>query len=234
MLFHLIILLLQLKSENSTTCRALLVFVKSKTKYEQNKIGSDLCINVLNDQKPNFSCSGEKSNLSPKYNFCTNAIDQNLKTSRYIHDRKKISVADLLSRYFFQEQLQLNHVNEIITSASSFCSIDNDDQIKPKSVPWLFKHETVIPSLKDDCHPGLAHFGNQLPIRNDKEVVKSVVKTLESFLFDAVQPIQVPIKNQSRKMLKRYANYFFLILIMRIQLGVENHETIFPTELISF
>ena len=66
MLFHSIIVLLQLKNENSTTCRALLVFVKSKTKYQHNKIGSDLSINVLNDHKPNFSCSAEKGNLSPK------------------------------------------------------------------------------------------------------------------------------------------------------------------------
>ena len=124
MLFQSIILLLQLNNGNSTTCRALLVFVKSKSKYEQNKIGSDLSINALNDHKPNFSCSAEKGNLSPENNFCTKAIDQILKTSQYIHDRKKFSVADLLSCSFFQEQLQLNHVKEIITSASSFCNID--------------------------------------------------------------------------------------------------------------
>ena len=76
MLFHLIILLPQLKNENSTTCRALLVFVKSKTKNEQNKIGSDLSINALNDHKPIFSCSAEKGNLSPKNNFRTNANNQ--------------------------------------------------------------------------------------------------------------------------------------------------------------
>ena len=62
--------------ELCTTCRALFGFVISLTKYEQNYNGSDLPINVLNDQKPIFSCSAEKGNLPPKNNFCTNAIDQ--------------------------------------------------------------------------------------------------------------------------------------------------------------
>ena len=100
MLSHSLIVLLQLKNENSTTCHALLVFVNSKTKYEHNNIGSDLSNNVLNDHKPNFSCSAEKGNLSPKKIFCTNAIDQILKTSHYLHERKNFSVADLLSRSF--------------------------------------------------------------------------------------------------------------------------------------
>ena len=76
MLFHSIIVLLQLKNENSTTCRALLVFVKSETKYGHNIIGSDLSINVLNDHKPIFNCSAEKGNLPPKNSFRTNAINQ--------------------------------------------------------------------------------------------------------------------------------------------------------------
>ena len=103
MLFHSIDVLLQLKNENSTTCRALLVFVKSKTERNTKNNGSDLSINVLNDQKPNFSCSAEKGNLSPKNIFCTNAFDQILQISHYLHKRKNVSVADLLSCSFFQE-----------------------------------------------------------------------------------------------------------------------------------
>ena len=88
MLFHSSIVLLQLKNENYTTCRALFVFVKSKTEYEHKKIGSDLSIDFLYDRKPNFSCSAEKGYLSPKKFFSTNAIDQILKTSHYLHERK--------------------------------------------------------------------------------------------------------------------------------------------------
>ena len=108
----------------------------------------------------------------------------------------------------------------------------HDDQIKFKPVQCLFKHEIVFPSLKDDCHPGPAHFGNdQFPFGNHNQGEKKVIKSLDSFFFDAVQPIQVPFKNQSRITLKQYI-YFFLILIIRIRLGVENHKTKFPTELI--
>ena len=124
MLFHSVIVLLQLKNENSNNCRAILIIVNSKTKNEQKNIGSEFSINVLNDHRPNFSCFAEKGNLSPKNKFCTNAIDQISKTSHYLHERKNFSVADLLSRSFFQEQLQLNHVKETITSARSFCNID--------------------------------------------------------------------------------------------------------------
>ena len=69
MLFLSIIVLLQLKNENSTTCRAIVVFVSSKTKDGHNNIGADLSINVLNDHKPIFSCPVEKGNLSPKKKF---------------------------------------------------------------------------------------------------------------------------------------------------------------------
>ena len=79
----------------------------------------------------------------------------------------------------------------------------HDDQIKLKPVQYLVKRETALPSLKDDCHLSLALFGiHQFPIRNDKEVEKKVVKTLEPFLFDAVQPIQVPVKKPITKKAK--------------------------------
>ena len=59
----------------------------------------------------------------------------------------------------------------------------------------LVKHETVLPSLKDDWHPGSTLIGkDQFLIENDNEGVKFVNKTLDSFSFDAVQPIQVPFK----------------------------------------
>ena len=86
----------------------------------------------------------------------------------------------------------------------------NDDQIKLKPVHYLVKRETALPPLKDDCHPCLALFGNQyFPIPNDKEVEKNVVKLLESFFFDAVQPIQVPVKKPITKNAKTSTKLFF-------------------------
>ena len=99
----------------------------------------------------------------------------------------------MLSRSFFQKQLQPNHVkHKHLPPQILFATLTHDDQIKLKPVHCLVKHETVLPSLKDDCHPGLAHFDNdQFPICKDKEGEENVIRTLDSFSFDAVQPIQV-------------------------------------------
>ena len=86
----------------------------------------------------------------------------------------------------------------------------HDDQIKLKPVHYLVKRETALPPLKDDCHPCLALFGNQyFPNPNDKEVGKNVVKILESFLFDAVQPIQVPVEKPITKNAETLTKLFF-------------------------
>ena len=100
---------------------------------------------------------------------------------------------------------------------------------------YLFKNETVLPSIKNDCHPGLAHFGkDQFPTRGDNEREKIVIQTLDSFSFDAVHPLQIPFKKPITKNAKTVIQQFFLTLIMRIRLGVENHKTTFPSELICF
>ena len=83
----------------------------------------------------------------------------------------------MLSHSFSQEELQLNHVkHKQLPPQVLFATLTHDDQIKHKPVNCLVKHETVLPSLKDDCHPGLAHFGNdQFPIRKDKEGEKKLL-----------------------------------------------------------
>ena len=59
-----------------TTCRALIGFLNSLIKYDNNNTGCEVTINVWKDHKPIFSCFAEKRNLSPKIIFCTNAIKQ--------------------------------------------------------------------------------------------------------------------------------------------------------------
>ena len=74
----------------------------------------------------------------------------------------------------------------------------------------LFKQETVLRSLKDDCHPGLAHFRiDQFPIGNDNEGEKNVIETLEPFSVDAVQPIQAPFKKPIPRNAKTLIQQFF-------------------------
>ena len=142
----------------------------------------------------------------------------------------------MLGRSFFLEQPQLIDVKQKqLPPRVLFAKLTHDDQIKLKPLQYLVKRETALPLLKDNCHPCLAHFGNhQFTIRKDKEVEKNVVKTLESFLFDAVQPIQVPVIKPITKNARTLIQQFFQMLIMRIRFGVENRETIFPTELIWF
>ena len=78
-----------------------------------------------------------------------------------------------------------------------------------KSVQYLVKRETALPSLEDDCHRGLARFGkDQFPIGNHNEGEKNVIKSLDSFSNDNVQPIQVPFKKSIRKNAKTLIQHF--------------------------
>ena len=134
-----------------------------------------------------------------------------MKKSALSTRKEKVFGSDLLSRSFVLEQLQLSHIKQKqLPPQVLFATLTHDDQIKLKRVNCLVKQETVLPSLKHDCHPGLAHFRNdQFPFGNDNEVKKIVVKTLESFLFDAVQPIQVPVNKPITKNAKTLIQLLF-------------------------
>ena len=129
----------------------------------------------------------------------------------YLHERKKLSVADMLIRSFIQEELQLSHVKrKQIPPQVLFATLTHDDQSKVKPVHCLVKRETVLPSLKVDCHPGVAHFRNdQLTNGNDNEGEKNVIETLDSFPFDAVQPIQVAFRKPLMRNAKTLDQQFF-------------------------
>ena len=74
---------------------------------------------------------------------------------------------------------------------------------------YLVKHETVLPSLGDGCHPGIAQFAkDQFLIGNHNEGEKNVIKSLDAFSIDAVQPIQVPFKKSIRKYAKTLVQQF--------------------------
>ena len=104
--------------------------------------------------------------------------------------------------------------------------------MKLKLVHYLFKHETVLPSLKNDCHPGPPHFGkDQFPTRDDNQREKNVIKTLDSFSFDAVQPIQVPIKKPTSKNAKLLIQRFFPDIDNEDLVGKKDHKTKFPIDL---
>ena len=80
----------------------------------------------------------------------------------------------MLNRSFYQEELQLKQVKHNQLPPQVPCeTLTHDDQKKIKPVHNSIKHETVLPSLKDDCHPGLADFRHdQFPTRDDIEAEK--------------------------------------------------------------
>ena len=104
----------------------------------------------------------------------------------------------MLNCSFFQEERQLNHVkHKQLPPQVLFATLTHDYQMKLKLVHYLVEHETVRPSLKDECYPGLAHFGND------------VIKTLDSFSFDGVHPIEVAFKKPITKNDKTFFPQFF-------------------------
>ena len=117
----------------------------------------------------------------------------------------------MLNCSFFQEERQLNHVkHKQLPPQILFATLTHDYQMKLKLVHYLVEHETVRPSLKDECYPGLAHFGNdQFPFSNDNEGEKNVIKTLDSFSFDGVHPIEVAFKKPITKNDKTLFPQFF-------------------------
>ena len=70
----------------------------------------------------------------------------------------------MLSRSFFSRRTATESCQNVkhkqLPPQVLFETLTHDDQIKLKRVNYLVKHENVLPSLKDGCQPGLAHFGN--------------------------------------------------------------------------
>ena len=81
-----------------------------------------------------------------------------------------------------------------------FASLTHDNQIE--HVHYLVKHQNVLPSQKDDCHPILADFGNNLsPL---VILTKEKITWLNHWFF--LNQFNVNIEVESRKIMKHYYN----------------------------
>ena len=89
-----------------------------------------------------------------------------------------------------QKQLQLNQrKHKQLPPQYQLPTLTHDNQIKPAH--YLVKHETVLLSQMEDCHPILAEFRSyQFSLRNIDEAQNSTNKPLDSFFVEAVKPIQ--------------------------------------------
>ena len=72
---------------------------------------------------------------------------------------KNFSLTNLLGCSFIRKQMQMIEIKQKqLPPQFRFAILIHDSEIKP--VNCLVKHETVLASEKDDCHPFLADFGN--------------------------------------------------------------------------
>ena len=111
---------------------------------------------------------------------------------------KNLSVADLLSRSFTKEELQINQLKHKHLPPHIDFTILQNNKLQP--VHYLIKHEEVLPHQKHDSHPILADYGtDQFSLRINDKGNDIIVKPLNSFSFNAITPFQTKFKAPAKK-----------------------------------
>ena len=161
-------------------------------------MGSPHPIHIFTDHKPLLHCFTKKGNLSPRF---YRAQMQLTKFSKFkiIHTPgKSLSVAAMLSRSFTKTELQLNQLKHKQLPPQIDFALLQDNTLKP--VPYLIKHEEILPHQKHDSHPILADYGtDQFSIRINDKGNDIVVKPLQSFSFKSITPFQTKFKTPIKK-----------------------------------
>ena len=119
---------------------------------------------------------------------------------------ENLTVADMLSRTFTKEQLQLHQLRHKQLPPQIDFSIMKDIYIKP--VHYLVKHEEIKYNKNNDCHPILADYGeDQISIRINNKGEDIHIKSLDSFSFQSIVPFESkyrrPTKNQAKSLLQQ-------------------------------
>ena len=133
----------------STPDRELLAIVYALQTYEYLIIGSPHPIYIFTDHKPLLHCFAKKENLSPRI---YRSQMQLTKVSKFkiIHTPgKQLTEADMLSRTFTKEQLQLHQLPHKQLPPQIDFSVMKDNQLKP--VHYLVKHEEIKYNQKNYC-----------------------------------------------------------------------------------
>ena len=93
---------------------------------------------------------------------------------------KNLTEADMLSRTFTKEQLQIHQLRHKQLPPQINFSVMKDDKLKP--VQYLVKHEEKKYNQKNDCHPILADYGeDKFSIRINNKGEDIQLKPLDSF-----------------------------------------------------
>ena len=155
----------------STLEREVLCIVHALQIYEIFMIGSPHPIQIFTDHKPMLHCFTKKENLSLRFYRAQMQLTK-LSELKIIHTPgKNLSVADLLSRSFTKEELQINQLKHKHLQPHIDFTILQNNTLKP--VHYLIKLEEVLFHQKHDSHPILADFGtDQFSLRiNDEEII---------------------------------------------------------------
>ena len=128
----------------------------------------------------------------------------------------------MLSQSFTKAELQLNQLkHKQLPSQIDFALLQNCT-LKP--VPYLIKHEEILPHQTHDSHPILADYGtDQFSIRIDDEGNDIVVKPLHSFSFKSVTPFQTKFKTPIKKNNKTLQQQSLLLNDTHVTSDDEDH-----------
>ena len=125
----------------STLDRELLAIVYALQMYEFLIIGSPHPIYILTDQKPFLHSFAKKGNLSPIFYRAQMQLTKFSKLKIIHTPRKNLTVADMLSRTFTKEQLQIHQLRHKQLPPQINFSILKDDQFKP--IHYLVNYEEL-------------------------------------------------------------------------------------------
>ena len=125
----------------STLDRELFGKVYALQIYEFLIIGSPYPIYIFTDQKPLLHCFAKQGNLSRRFYRAQMQLTKFSKLKKIHTPGKNLTVADMLSRTFTKEQLQIHQVRHKQLPPQIDFSIMKDNQLKP--VYYLVKHEEI-------------------------------------------------------------------------------------------
>ena len=190
----------------STLDREILAIVYALQIYKFLIIGSPHPIYIFTDHQPLLHCFAKKGHLSPKFYRAQMQLTKFSKLKIIHTPGKNLTVADMLSRTFTKEQLQIHQLRHKQLTPQIDFSIMKDNQLKP--VNYLVKHKEIKYNKKNDCHLILAEYGDDqfsIRIKNKGEDIN--IKPLDSFFFQSIVQFESkykrPTKNQAKSLLQQ-------------------------------
>ena len=157
-----------------------------------------------------------QKNLSPRFYRAQMQLTKVSELKIIRTSGKTLSVADMFSRSFTKNELQLNQLKHKQLPLKIDFAILQNNSLTP--VHYLIQHEKILPHHKHDSHPIFADYGtDQFSISINDKGNDIIVKLLDSFLFKSITPVQNKYKTPARNVTNPYINNpYSLILLMSL------------------